>query len=323
MISVIIATKNRDAALRDISLPSLLKQDSNNFEVIVWDASDTEDSRLASERFITHFKEKGVNLKYFQAPRSGLPSQRNDAVRTACGELVFFIDDDCEVSPDGLRAVIKCFDNFPECMGVGLVVIEISDEKKEKVFFIGKLKSAFYKIFDYKKKRKVHPSGSNKGMSALPGTAEWLSGGSMAYRRVIFNYMRFNESLEKFGGYAMAEDVEFSHRVFLRYKTPLIVAEEGFVRHHSAAEGRDRNDIKSIAMFFYNRYLVMQAASVRAPLWGRVAFGWNVMRRFIIMTSNCGFLNTKKGFVLAVQQVLNDKKEKQDSLKMHYKRRPK
>ena len=35
MISVIIATKNRDEALRDISLPSLLAKDTIDFEVIV------------------------------------------------------------------------------------------------------------------------------------------------------------------------------------------------------------------------------------------------------------------------------------------------
>jgi len=61
-------------------------------------------------------------------------------------------------------------------------------------------------------------------------------------------------------------------------------------------------------MFFYNRYLVMQTASVRAPLWGRVAFSWNIIRRFLKMTYLYGTTVTGKGFVLAARQIHEDKK---------------
>ena len=41
-ISVIIATRNRAKALKNISVRSLIKQTYRNFEVIVWDASDND-----------------------------------------------------------------------------------------------------------------------------------------------------------------------------------------------------------------------------------------------------------------------------------------
>jgi len=65
MISVIIATKNRDAALRDISLPSLLAQDTVDFEVIIWDASDSDRSEKVSGVFAPRFGKKGVFIQVF------------------------------------------------------------------------------------------------------------------------------------------------------------------------------------------------------------------------------------------------------------------
>jgi glycosyltransferase involved in cell wall biosynthesis len=50
-LSVMIATKNRAEELRTISLPSLAKQDTRDFEVIVWDASEDDASQVAVEAF--------------------------------------------------------------------------------------------------------------------------------------------------------------------------------------------------------------------------------------------------------------------------------
>lgn len=309
MISVIIATKNRDAALRDISLPSLLKQDTTEFEVIIWDASDSEKSLTVASCFTPLFNNKGVVLKYFKAPRVGSASQRNDALRSALGEICFFIDDDSEVSPDGIKSLEECFNKFPEVMGAGLKVVETDEIAEKKVFFKKRIQEKLYKIVGYKKTRRVHPSGSNKGLTAPPGQAEWLSGCSMAFRKRIFGSMKFNEKLETFGGYAMAEDVELSHQVFLNYGQPLLIPVKGYVRHHEVPESRGKLDEKKIAMFFYNRYLVMQVSSKRAPIWGRIAFGWNMGRRLTTMTFRYGIRDTKKGFSLAVRQIFKYKKE--------------
>lgn len=309
MISVIIATKNRDAALRDISLPSLLKQDTTDFEVIIWDASDSEKSLTVASSFTSRFNSKKVVLKYFKAPRVGSASQRNDAVRSAIGDIYFFIDDDSEVSSDGIKSLDECFNKFPEVMGVGLKVVEVDETTEKKTFIKKRIKEKLYKIIGYKKTRKVHPSGSNKGLTAPSGQAEWLSGCSMAFRKEIFDSMEFNEKLEAFGGYAMAEDVELSHRVFLSYGQPLLVPTEGYVRHHEVPESRGKIGEKRIAMFFYNRYLVMQVSSKRAPIWGRIAFGWNMMRRLTTMALRYGIRDTKKGFSLAIRQILKYKKE--------------
>lgn len=309
MISVIIATKNRDEALKSISLPSLLRQDTSDFEVILWDGSDSEKSRRVAEQYVSLFKEKRVLLRYFRAPRVGSASQRNDAVQAAQGEIVFFIDDDSEVSPDGLSALEKCFGKSPECMGAGLMVLEKNTANEKEPLFGERLKHKLYAILGHVKRRKVHPSGSNRGLTAPPGPAEWLSGCSMAYRREVFSLMKFNEKLQIFGGYAMGEDVEFSHRVFLRFGRPLEVPAKGTVVHHEVPGGRGRMDENRMAMVFYNRYIVMKTASQRAPLLGRTAYGWNMARRFLSMGIRNGFSPVYRGAGLAIRQIMKDGKK--------------
>ncbi len=102
--------------------------------MIVWDASDDD----LSQKVVTGFKGKSqsINIKFFKALRKGSASQRNDAVNTALGGIVFFIDDDCEVSPNGLDSVLKEFDD-PQVFGVGLSLKSMgvnNDSEKYSLF---------------------------------------------------------------------------------------------------------------------------------------------------------------------------------------------
>lgn len=310
MISVIIATKNRNEALKSISLPSLLRQESEDFEVILWDASDTDASEKVAQEFFPLFREKGIPFSFTYAPRAGSASQRNDAAACAKGDVLFFIDDDCEVSADGIASLRKGFDENPGCMGGALFLWEEDMEKEKISSRKERWKNTVYHTIGYKRLRKVHPSGSSGGMSAPPGPAEWLSGGSMAFRKQVFEAFSFNEKLESFGGYAVGEDVEFSHKIFLHYGFPLIIFPEGRVRHHPWPGERNPLNEENIAMLFYNRYLLMTLASRRGPLRGRISFGWNILRRFFSLSFRNGLSLTQRGFIMAVKKILADRSEK-------------
>ena len=118
LLSVVIATKNRAEELRTISLPSLAKQDTRDFEVIVWDASeDNRSEQVVQALAVAH---PDIPFLYFKAPRNGLCAQRNDAVKVARGEIVFFIDDDSEVSPDGIAALRDTFEGQAALSGACL-----------------------------------------------------------------------------------------------------------------------------------------------------------------------------------------------------------
>lgn len=308
LISVIIVTKDRDIALRTISLPSLLRQQDNNFEVIVWDASKTSDSNSVVDEFRKPFSERNASLRYFKAPRVGSASQRNDAMEKAEGNILFFVDDDCDVSPDAITGLRGCFADHPGIMGGSPPLREAPDEEEMKWQQI--IKEKLYKMIGYKRKRTVAISGSAKGISAPPGEAEWLSGGSMAFRREVFDTLRFNEKMETFGPYAMAEDIEFSHRVFRSFGKPLIISNTGHVIHRPSPGERVTGTDKKAAMFFYNRYLLMLAASPEHPVAGHIAFLWTTARLLIKLSRSFGTSTAFRGLKMAVRQVRRDKTEK-------------
>ncbi|HOI81952.1 MAG TPA: glycosyltransferase family 2 protein [Synergistales bacterium] len=302
MVSVIIVTINRSNELREISLPSLLGQDTDNFEVIVWDASNDDLSLGVVREMEPLFRKKGVSLTFQRAPRRGSASQRNDAVKSAKGRIVFFMDDDAEVSPDGIRGLSDCFERYPCVMGAGLVVEEVVDGRNlsEPRSAMEKLKGWFYRLARYKRKRKVYASGSAKGLWAGPGPAEWLSGCSMAFRRQVFDDIRFNEKMETFGPYALGEDIEFSHRVFIKYGEPLRIAEKGMLVHRPSPVSRFSINERYVAARILNRYLTMKASSVRAPVIGRLGYCWFLIKNFVVLSYHYGLRTALQGFVMAL-----------------------
>jgi len=247
-ISVIIATRNRAEALEKISLPALAKQTFKDFEVIVWDASENDDSAEVVKGF------PELNIRYFKAPRVGSCSQRNDAVKVAKGEIIYFIDDDSEPSPDALEAIY-------EAMSTGEIA-GCSPPEKRGVTSKRKITKAIEKIFNKifclggeGKYRRILKSGRNEWPECESASrAEWLTGASMAFRREVFFNHKFDEELQKFGGYALAEDVMFSYGLFCE-GFRLKILEKGYYIHHSIPGGRGDRISKGAASI-YNFFLI-------------------------------------------------------------------
>ena len=201
-VSVIIATKNRAAELRTISLPSLGQQNVNCFETIVWDASDDDSSKCVAEEFAATHPERIV--RYFKAPRSGSSAQRNDAVREAEGDIVYFIDDDCEVSQDGISALLEIF----KLDGPSAAALSITNKWPAEVIarsgpgFASAVRTVYTRLFA--------PSYKASGLIAVPrlrdSAGEMLSGGNMAIRRAILAEYGFDERFQRYAGYALWED---------------------------------------------------------------------------------------------------------------------
>jgi glycosyltransferase involved in cell wall biosynthesis len=207
------------------------------------------------------FEKRNIGLFYVRAPRAGLASQRNDAVKRANGDIVFFIDDDSEVSSDGLGALAMHFNDFKWLYGAGLPIIDKTPpiDKYVKHPFVGAVRNLLYSFFiginsGYRKIR--NSTRNNSTGHDLSGIAEWLTGAGMAFRKTVFEELEFDERLELFGGYALGEDYDFSHRVFLRYGVPLLVASSGVVVHHNVSGGRIVDGIKRCAALFHNTAII-------------------------------------------------------------------
>jgi GT2 family glycosyltransferase len=254
-ISVIIATRNRAEALEKISLPALAKQTFKDLEVILWDASDNENSA----EVIKGFPE--LNIRYVKAPRVGSCSQRNDAVKVARGEIIYFIDDDSEPSPEVLEAIYEAM-STGELAGCSPPVHNSCPLKRKalrsilrKTFGLIKFFLKFLLLKEERWRRVVRKSGRNAWpIKETPLGAQWLSGCSMAFRKEVFADHLFDEELQKFGGYALGEDVMFTYRLY-REGAIIKVLSKGRLLHHNEPGGR-MNLANLYAAKIFNYYLI-------------------------------------------------------------------
>jgi glycosyltransferase involved in cell wall biosynthesis len=278
-VSVIIATRNRVEALRTVGLPSLVRQDNRDFEVIVWDASDDDLCRDYVDGFAAAHPD--LRLRYYRAPRAGICAQRNDAVPFARGEIVFFIDDDSEVSPDGVAALRNLFARNRALTGAGLPLYYEWPPDNVPYFgdegdFRSLLTAVFRKLFFAPPRL----SGVYQPIPPkTPGPVDNLWGCDMAYKRSALLAYRFDERLQKYGGYALWEDLEFSHRLHGEGLV-LMIAGEGRVTHYAASGDREGEPFNKGRMLGYNA-CVMWASSIfpYAP-WSAIHFVWGRIGMF-------------------------------------------
>ena len=102
--SVVIPTFNRPAELK-VALRSLLEQTRPVDEIIVCDDGELEGFPLASE-----LEEAGVRCILHKPRTRGLTEARNEGVARASGEIILFLDDDVELAPGYVAAVLAAFD---------------------------------------------------------------------------------------------------------------------------------------------------------------------------------------------------------------------
>jgi succinoglycan biosynthesis protein ExoM len=115
-ISVCICTFKR-AVLLKRTLESVVAQRTGGqftFSVVVSDNDEAESGRAVVEDMA---RRAPVSLKYTVEPRQGIALARNNAVRSATGDYVAFIDDDEFAPDDWLLTLYKAIERFG-CDGV-------------------------------------------------------------------------------------------------------------------------------------------------------------------------------------------------------------
>jgi glycosyltransferase involved in cell wall biosynthesis len=116
MVSVVMSTHDQ-AALLEVVVVSILKQNSEKgFELIVVD-DGSEDNTASILRRIQ--KERGERLRFVSQEKRGPAAARNRGIALARGEIVAFIDDDCEAAPDWLEKIMEGYEQDPKLAGIG------------------------------------------------------------------------------------------------------------------------------------------------------------------------------------------------------------
>jgi glucosyl-dolichyl phosphate glucuronosyltransferase len=119
--TVLIATYNRAASLRD-TLRDLARQTTADpWELVVVDNNSTDATRVVVEEETRRFP---VALRYLFEGVQGKPAALNTGLAAARGSIISFIDDDMRAEPDWLERTGQAFDRFG-CDYVGGKVLPI------------------------------------------------------------------------------------------------------------------------------------------------------------------------------------------------------
>jgi len=129
-ISLIICTYNRDKYL-PIALNSLKKQnlDKNKYEVIIVNNNSTDNTDKVCKDFIK--QNPDLSIKYVIEKQKGLSAARNRGINEAEGEIIIFIDDDAELTPNYFEEAIKFFSQNPNVDAMGGRIIPKYEDNEE------------------------------------------------------------------------------------------------------------------------------------------------------------------------------------------------
>lgn len=224
--AVVIASRDRRADLRR-TLDSLAQQSRTPRNVIVVEPAPAEP--------LTH---PDLPLRHFSSAAAGSATQRNvglDAVARDV-EFVLFLDDDCELDRRFAERLVGELVARPDAVAAGG---NITNDTQVLPGAAGSLLLRFLMIHP-RRPGGVSRSGAalmRTGADQLERTSEvdCLPAGCLLVRRAALAHLRFDAQLERLGGYAALEDLDFS--LSLRQLGKLLFVPSATLLHFKSPAG--------------------------------------------------------------------------------------
>lgn len=218
-----ICTKDRPEDLRRC-LESLLGQTRPPEMVRIVDASSTAESSAVAAKM----GQRGLPIWYRRSSPS-TTRQRNLGVDAGTSAVVHFLDDDVELDPPYLDAILRVFEDGRNHRvgGVGGIPRNLPPFRPSLVRRLIRPESC--------RQGAVLPSGRGVLVYTADGLldVDWLSGCCMSFRREVFALERFDD---RASGYVLGEDLDFSYRVRQHFR--LLVSPEATLLHHESPTNR-------------------------------------------------------------------------------------
>jgi len=316
--SLIICTYMRPQSLRQL-LRSLELQTLYPDEILIIDGSSNKETAVVISK--SQFR----NVHYFLVPENfrGLTKQRNFGLDKVAdtSSVIAFLDDDTELMPNYFEELIKTFTANQEISGVGGVAInentwsltEPSKKYDRNRYF--QFDGFVFKEGQRNVLRNYLGLQSNLGPGRMPDYShgktcgfplngktyevDLLIGMSFAFRKKVFDSLRFSTYFE---GYGLYEDTDFSLRVAKHGKLYLNTAAQ--LHHYHDSSGRP-NHYQYGKMVVRNGWFVWRTKNPN-PLfkdqlkWHSITFLLTLIRFSNAFTSN----NRKEAFTEAVGRTL-------------------
>jgi glycosyltransferase involved in cell wall biosynthesis len=257
--SVVIPTYYRRQNLLCL-FDSLLEQLAKPAEVLVVDDTPTTIIKNLCEEYTAKFDKVYVKLVYIKNHRErSISIARNLGAAMAHGDIVVFIDSDIIPNIDYIKKVLDVFKKHPRAFGVGGWFSPIaryqSHVDKIKYHFLQTLRKIFSLDRDSRNSCRNYEYPI---MLSMTINCQWLLGGTMSFRRSVFDEFRFDENLK---GYSFGEDFLFSNLIYKRYPKSLLITPNArcinLASEEARLKGQELHDIR-----------MRNAKYILAKLWG-------------------------------------------------------
>lgn len=227
-ISVVIPTYNRAHDVY-LTLKSFKPQISSLNEVIIVDQSNDN----FTEKVIKSFRSKKIRYIHFNIPSISL--SRNAGIKhlSKTSKIVCFIDDDVILDKNYFKSILEVFNTHPEALAAAAYVPQDKinnpvENLLRKIFLISHHEKGSARILSAY--GNTYPPFLNKIISA-----QWLPGVNMVYKREVFKWQMFDSNLL---GYTVAEDIDFSYRLFKSHPGSLFITPEAKLIHRASTAER-------------------------------------------------------------------------------------
>lgn len=273
-ISVIIPTFNRNKDL-EITLTSLIPLLDQINEILIVDQSTNHHTKDLIECFNNN------KIRYIYNSPPSITLARNCGIKniSPSNNLVCFIDDDVTIDYNYFKEITKVFIDHPEAKAVAGYNKSSPFSRLEnimkKIFFLGYMESSG--------RARIISAYGNTYPASLNAVvnAQWLPGVNMCYRCEVFKEQLFDENLL---GYTLAEDIDFTYRLFKRYPIGLFITPFAMFEHRASTTERAPtakmsyiNQIDHFYFFFKNTNTCFSE---------RVKFIWSLFGISILRTLN-------------------------------------
>ena len=222
-ISVVIPTYNRKEDLK-ITLKNLSKSLKNLNEIIVVDQSKNQETK----NLIESLNSKKIRYVFSKTP--SITIARNLGVKKSSkdSKIICFIDDDVSIEEDYFKEVLKVFNSNKLVKAVAGYVNIPENEKESQIENM--LRRLFFINFKEVNGARILSSYGNTYPSVLNKeiNSHWIPGVNMCYLKSVFNEQKFDEALL---GYTIAEDIDFSYRLYKKYPLGLIITPKAKLIH--------------------------------------------------------------------------------------------
>jgi GT2 family glycosyltransferase len=200
-ISAVIPTKNRAEDLL-VAVKSIINQKVVPNQLIIVDQSETPQSEAVIKELLAKTNAEIKLIYIYDKSITGLVHAKQVGVSNSIGDIVCFLEDDIELEPPYIHVMNTAFEQNASMMGCCGVVTNLAHLSKYYVFFF----HLFHRGIFYDQRVGVHGFSEKLQSNLIP--SRYLSGGTSAFRREVFDMVKF----DTLNNFFMLEDIDFSTR---------------------------------------------------------------------------------------------------------------